>query len=150
VSVRDADCLARAQGLCLVAYPDSDGPQSLGSMAAVACTTGLGMGRVEPVEQISVLTMVPHDAAVVRTGSAWRRGRGGPLYGSPDPTGIFLGLQGRFGIVTEVVLKLWPAPFLAARSWPSTWRSACDLAAALRHARCCFDQGYVDSLRLEA
>lgn len=149
VSVRDADRLARAQGLCVPAYPDSDGSQSLGSLAAVACTTGLGMGRHEPVEQIAGLTVVTGDATVVRTGTAWRRGRGGALHGEPDPTGIFLGSQGRWGIVTEVVLKLWPAPFLAARAWDRPWGGADELATGLRRVRLALDQGCVDSVRLE-
>jgi hypothetical protein len=100
ISVREVDRLARAQGLCLVAYPDSDGASSVGSMAAVACTTGLGLGRIQPVEQI-------------------------------------------------VGLTIEPAPFLAARSWCSSWSPADELASQLRRARQRMDQGIVDSLRLE-
>ncbi len=150
ITVRELDRAARAHGLCLIAYPDSDGSQSVGSMAAVACTTGLGMGRFEPVEQISGLTVVTRDATVVRTGAAWRLGRGGATHGTPDPTGMFIGSQGELGIITEVVLKLWPAPFLAARTWQQPWSSAAELADALRHARNSLDMGCVDSFRLEA
>ncbi len=149
VTVREADRAARAQGLCLAAYPDSDGSQSLGSMAAVACTTGLGLGRTDPVDQIVGMTIVTRDAAVVKTGASWRLGRGGVANGMPDPAGIFLGSQGRFGVITEVVLKLCPAPFLAARSWNHPWQTAEDLARQLRRARQALDQGTVDSLRLE-
>lgn len=150
VTVYELDRAARAHALCLVAYPDSDGSQSVGSMAAVACTTGLGMGRLEPVEQISGLTVVTRDATVVRTGAAWRLGGGGATYGTPDPTGIFLGSQGRFGIITAVVLKLLPAPFLAARTWQQPWSSAAEIATGLRRARHSLDVGCVDSIRLEA
>lgn len=149
VTVREADRLARSHGLCLPAYPDSDGAQSLGSVAAVGCTTGLGLGRIEPVEQIAGLTVVTRDGTVVRTGAAWRRGRGGVVNGEPDPAGIFLGSQGRAGVVTEVVVKLWPAPFLAARAWATPWLPAADLVRQLRRARQCFDSGTLDSLRLE-
>ncbi len=148
-TIREVDLAARSHGLCLVAYPDSDGSQSVGSMAAVACTTGLGLGRSEPVEQIVGLTIVTRDARVVKTGSAWRLGRGGVTNGLPDPTGIFLGSQGRFGIITEVVLKLQSAPFLAAHSWHAPWLEPGELAQQLRRARQTLDQGTVDSLRLE-
>jgi hypothetical protein len=149
ITVREADRLARTHGLCLVAYPDSDGTAPLGSMAAVACTTGLGLGRIQPVEQIVGLTIVTRDATVLKTGASWRRGRGGVAHGLPDPAGIFLGSQGRFGIITEVVVTLAPAPFLAARSWDEPWRDAHEWANHLRRARQCLDHGTVDSLRLE-
>jgi FAD/FMN-containing dehydrogenase len=149
VTVREADRLARSHGLCLPAYPDSDGSQSLGSMAAIGCTTGLGLGRIEPVEQIAGLTVVTREAKVVKTGAAWRRGRGGVANGEPDPAGIFLGSQGHAGLITEVVVKLWPAPFLAARAWAAPWLPAADLVRQLRRARHCFDSGALDSLRLE-
>jgi FAD/FMN-containing dehydrogenase len=118
-------------------------------MAAVACTTGLGLGRIQPVEQIVGLTIVTRDATVLKTGASWRLGRGGVAHGMPDPGGIFLGSQGRFGVITEVVLTLAPAPFLAARFWDRPWRSSDELATHLRRARQSMDQGTVDSLRLE-
>ncbi len=148
-TVREIDRVARAQGLCLVAYPDSDGSASVGSMAAVACTSGLGLGRLQPVEQIVGLTIVTPEATVVKTGASWRLGRGGVAHGMPDPTGIFLGSQGRFGVITEVVLALEPAPYLAARSWWMPWGSPEALMDALRGGRLQMDQGFVDSLRLE-
>lgn len=149
LTVREVDRMARAEGLCLAAYPDSDGSASLGSMAAVACTSGLGMGRLAPVEQILGLTVVTPDATVVRTGASWRLGHGGIAHGMPDPTGLFLGAQGRFGVITEVVVALTPAPWLAARTWSEPWRPADALADALRAAREEIDRGIVDSLRLE-
>ncbi len=149
IPVREVDRMARAHGLCLVAYPDSDGSASVGSMAAVACTSGLGMARLSPVEQIVGLTVVTPDATVLRTGASWRLGHGGIAHGMPDPTGMFLGAQGRFGVITEVVLTLAPAPWLAARSWREPWRPADALADALRRARQEIDGGTVDSLRLE-
>ncbi len=148
-TVREVDRAARSQGLCLLAYPDSDGSQSVGSIAAVACTTGLGLGHTEPVDQIAGLTVVTPDATVVRTGTAWRLGHGGVTNGAPDPTGVFLGSQGRSGVITEVVLKLSPAPFLAAHKWTTKWTTPADLAAQLRRARECLDLGTIDSLRLE-
>lgn len=147
--VRDVDRLARADGLCLAAYPDSDGSASVGSMAAVACTSGLGMARVAPVEQIVGLTIVTPDATLLRTGAAWRLGHGGSAHGLPDPTGMFLGSQGRFGVITEVVLALAPAPWLAARTWSEAWRPPDALGDALRAARREIDRGVVDSVRLE-
>ncbi len=149
ITVREVDRLARAQGLCLVAYPDSDGLASVGSMAAVACTNGLGLGRLQPVEQIVGLTIVTPDATVLKAGASWRLGRGGVAHGMPDPTGIFLGSQGRFGVITEVVLTLAPAPFLVARSWWEPWRPPAALADALRRGRLQMDRATVDSLRLE-
>lgn len=150
VTVRAVDRLARAQGLCLVAYPDSDGSASVGSLAAVACTTGLGMARISPVEQIVGLTIVTPDATVLKTGASWRLGRGGIAHGMPDPTGMFLGAQGRFGVITEVVLALAPAPHLAARTWSEPWRPPNALADALRRTRDEIDTGRIDSVRLEA
>jgi len=149
VSVREADRAAREHGLCLVAYPDSDGSASVGSMAAVACTTGLGLGRMQPLDQITGLTVVTRDAAVLRTGAAWRLGHAGVAHGIPDPMGIFLGAQGGFGVITEVLLTLEPAPFLAARSWNSAWTTPGEIAEQLRRARQVMDAGAVDSLRLE-
>ena len=64
-------------------------------MAAVACTSGLGMGRLSPVEQIVGLTIVTREATVLKTGASWRLGRGGIAHGMPDPIGMFLGSQGR-------------------------------------------------------
>lgn len=149
LTVREVDQMARAQGLCLVAYPDSDGSASVGSMAAVACTSGLGMARLAPVEQIVGLTVVTPDATVLKTGASWRLGHGGIAHGMPDPTGMFLGAQGRFGVITEVVLALTPVPWLAARTWSEPWRPADALADALRAARAEIDRGFIDSLRLE-
>lgn len=149
-TVREVDRQARANGLCLVAYPDSDGSATVGSVAAVACTAGLGLGRLQPVEQIVGLTIVTPDATIVKTGAAWRLGHGGIAHGMPDPTGIFLGSQGRFGVVAEVLLALAPAPFLAARTWQETWQPLPSLAGSLRRARAEIDRGVVDSLRLEA
>jgi hypothetical protein len=149
-TVREVDRLARQHGLCLVAYPDSDGSASIGSMAAVACTSGLGMARVAPVEQIVGLTVVTPEATVLKTGASWRLGRGGIAHGMPDPTGMFLGAQGRFGVVTEVVMTLAPAPWLAARAWSEPWRSPRTLAEALRRGRNEMDRGTIDTLRLEA
>ena len=149
ITVREADRMARAHGLCLVAYPDSDGGASVGSMAAVASTTGLGLGRLQPVEQIVGLTIVMRDGTALKTGASWRRGRGGVAHGVPDPTGFLLGSQGRFGVITEVVVTLAPAPFLATRSWREHWSRPDELAGHLRRARQRMDQGIVDSLRLE-
>jgi FAD/FMN-containing dehydrogenase len=149
ITVREVDQLARAHGLCLVAYPDSDGSTSVGSMAAVGCTSGLGLGRMQPVEQIVGLTIVTPDATILRTGTSWRLGHGGVAHGMPDPTGIFLASQGRLGFITEVVLTLAPAPFLAARTWTEPWRGPAPLADALHRMRSQMDQGGVDSLRLE-
>lgn len=149
-TVREVDRQARANGLCLVAYPDSDGSATVGSVAAVACTAGLGLGRVQPVEQIVGLTIVTPDATIVRTGAAWRLGHGGIAHGMPDPTGIFLGSQGRFGVVAEVLLALAPAPFLAARRWQEAWQPLPSLVESLRQARAEIDRGVVDSVRLEA
>jgi hypothetical protein len=109
----------------------------------------LGLGRLQPVEQLVGLTIVTRDATVVKTGASWRLGHGGVAHGMPDPAGIFLGAQGRFGIITEVVLTLGPAPFLAARTWNRPWLAPGELASHLRRARQSMDQGTVDSFRLE-
>lgn len=148
-TVREVDRQARANGLCLAAYPDSDGSASVGSIAAVACTAGLGLGRLQPVEQIVGLTVVTPEATVVKTGASWRLGHGGIAHGMPDPTGIFLGSQGRFGVIAEVILALAPAPFLAARTWHEAWQPLPSLARSLRQARAEIDRGVVDTLRLE-
>ncbi|MCC6848773.1 MAG: FAD-binding oxidoreductase [Deltaproteobacteria bacterium] len=149
-TVREVDRAARAQGLCLMAYPDSDGSAPVGSMAAMACTSGLGMARLSPVEQIVGLTIVTPEARIVRTGASWRLGRGGIAHGLPDPTGMFLGSQGRFGVITEVVLTLASAPFLAARVWRTPWHPPGEIADALRRTRREMDDGAIDSIRLEA
>ncbi|MFN8641278.1 MAG: hypothetical protein U0802_06325 [Candidatus Binatia bacterium] len=61
---------------------------------------------------------------VLRTGASWRLGHGGMAHGLPDATGVFLASQGELGVITEVLLALAPAPFLAARWWPTPWPAA--------------------------
>lgn len=149
ITIREADRLARAHGLCLLAYPDSDGGTSLGSLAAVGCTTGLGMGRAQPLDQVIGLTVVSRAGTVLKTGTSWRLGHGGMAHGVPDATGVFLASQGELGVITEVLLALAPAPYLAARWWPSPCGRADELVAQLAQARRQLDHGIVDSLRLE-
>ncbi|MBX3026438.1 FAD-binding oxidoreductase [bacterium] len=149
IAIREADRLARAHGLCLLAYPDSDGGTSLGSLAAVGCTTGLGMGRVQPLDQVIGLTVVSRAGSVLRTGASWRLGHGGAAHGMPDATGLFLASQGEHGVITEVLLALAPAPYLAARWWAAPCGGADQLVGQLEGARRELDQGVVDSLRLE-
>ena len=145
-TVREVDRLARTQGLCLVAYPDSDGTASVGSMAAVACTSGLGLGRIQPVEQIVGLTIVTREATILKTGAAWRLGRGGVAYGMPDPSRDVSRLArsvrrdhgGGADAGARAVSRR--TPLVGAVALSST------LADALRRARQEMDRGMIDSL----
>jgi FAD/FMN-containing dehydrogenase len=152
-SVREVDRAARARGLALAAYPDSSGDTPVGSMLAVGCTAGLGMGTALPLEQVTGATVVTGAGEVVRLGASHALGHAAfSRHGLPDALGLFAAAEGRAGVVTEVGLSLVPAGFIVdgrvggeAQALP-----VAAVLRALRAARRGLDRGGLDSFRFEA
>ena len=142
--IEEVDRAARKEGLCLLAYPDSDGHSSVGALLAVASTTGLGNGRTRPLDQVLGARVVDHHGATVGYGDL------GGMEPAPKVGGIeaVAGSQGQLGIITELSLRLAVAPRLvdARAELPDTIRLDADRLDSLRQA---IGRPGVDSLRLD-
>ena len=113
-TVRDVHDALVAVGSYLPLYPDAFGTTSIGAAVAVGCAAGLGMGLCDIDQLVTGLTVVLGSGEVVKTGAA--NVIGSPAFirtGMADPTGLFLGSQGSFGIITEVHIRRWPRPRVA-------------------------------------
>jgi hypothetical protein len=152
-SVRTVDRAARAQGLCLAAYPDAGGDTPVGSLVAVGCTAGLGLGMILPIDQVTGATVVLGTGEIVRTGAS--HALGGPPFlrhGLPDLLGLLTAAEGRAAIVTEVGLSLRPAAFaVRGRGRRSLERGpdAETLLGLLSSARRAIDRGTLATYRIE-
>jgi FAD/FMN-containing dehydrogenase len=146
VSVRELDRRARAEGLCVAAYPDTDGTTPVAGMLAVGSTAGLGLGRASPIELVLGATIITADARLVRGGASHALGAAPFLaHGLPTMLGSLAGFQGAGAIVTEVGLALHPVTHQAwtrvsVTSFDPTW---------LDVARRALDHGTLDSFCVE-
>ncbi len=111
VTVQAASQALRARGLHLPLHPDAFGQTSLGAMAAVACTSGIGMGQGGFGRWLAGLRVVDGLGRLIPTGSA---AIGAPLMreGLPDLTGLVLGAEGALGVVAGLSLHLPPPTHL--------------------------------------
>jgi FAD/FMN-containing dehydrogenase len=151
-TVREVDRAARGKGLALAAYPDAAGDTPVGSMLAVGCTAGLGLGRAIPVEQITAATVVTGDGEVLRLGASHGLGSAAfARHGFPDLLGLFEAAEGTAGIVTEVGLALVPAGYSATgrACGRGTAFPHIELSRAARAARWGLDRGIVETFRFE-
>lgn len=107
LTVQAASQALRARGLHLPLHPDAFGQTSLGAMAAVACTSGIGMGQGGFGRWLAGLRVVDGLGRLIPTGSA---AIGAPLMreGLPDLTGLMLGAEGALGIIAGLSLHLPP------------------------------------------
>jgi FAD/FMN-containing dehydrogenase len=146
VGVREIDRRARAEGLCVAAYPDTDGDTPIAGVLAVGSTAGLGLGRALPIELVLGATIVTADARLVRAGAS--HALGGPAFlahGLPTMLGSLAGFQGAGAIVTEVALALHP---VAHQAWTRVSVPELD-PSWLDAARRALDRGVLDSLCIE-
>ena len=114
MTVRDVHEALVAVGSYLPLYPDAFGTTSIGAAVAVGCAAGIGMGLCDIDHLVTGLTVVLGTGEIVKTGAA--NVLGSPAFvriGMGDPSGLFVGSQGSFGIVTEVHLRRWPRPRVA-------------------------------------
>lgn len=111
LTVRAAMAALRARGLHLPLHPDAFGHTSLGSMVAVACTSGIGMGQGALGRWLAGLRVVDGRGRLIPTGSAVI---GAPLMreGLPDLSGLMLGAEGALGVVSGLSLHLPPPKHL--------------------------------------
>ncbi len=105
------------------------------SVAANCLLDGLGNLSLQHGamgEWVSGLEVVRADGSLLRTG-AWALGVPVPFGRAPFPdlSGLFLSLQGTTGIVSKLVVQLWPAPAFRARSFVLAY----DRAATMRALR---------------
>lgn len=154
VTVRELDRVARSHGLSLEARPDNGGDSSLGSLVAIGCAAGLGMGRALPIELVTGATVVTGDAQALALGASHAlAGRAYMRHGLPDLLGLFTAAEGRGAIVADVSVRLVPAAFEATahlRGPRTTGVSRELLRAFLRASRETLDGGGIDTLRFEA
>jgi len=91
----------------------STGPAATVGGACSAHALGTGSPRHQSLgDCVAGLEVVLADGSLVRTGSAACQGAGffQRYCMGPDLTGLFLGADGAFGIITAVALWLYPAP----------------------------------------
>lgn len=154
VRVRDLDRAARAHGLALAAHPDNAGITSVGSLLAMGCSAGLGMGRAFPIDLITGATVVTGAGKVLHLGTSHAlAGLGYTRHGLPDALGPVASAEGSGALIAEVSLLLEPAPFIAtvtARGDRADAPSPALIDDFLRLSRRALDEGDVDSLRVEA
>jgi hypothetical protein len=152
-SVREIDVAARAHGLALAAYPDTGGDTPIGSLVAVGCTAGLGMGRGLPIEQLTGATVVTGAGEVVRLGASHALGHAAfTRHGLPDALGLFVAAEGAAAVITEVGLTLVPAGYVVVgrAAGQGSELPLERMHAALVVARGGLDRGVLDTLRFEA
>lgn len=109
--VRPLDAALRARGRCLPIHPDAFGDTAIGAMAAIGCTSGIGMARGSFGDAITGLEVVTGSGEVIWTGAAQYESL--PPFqrdGLPDLTGLFLASEGAFGVVTRVAFRAPLAP----------------------------------------
>jgi len=102
--------LARAEIPLRMGYPLSPPDTSIVANCLLDGLGNLSMRYGSMADWIGGLEVVLPDGQLVRTGAPalsdlWFAR--GPL---PDLTGMFVGFQGRTGIVTKMAFQLWPAP----------------------------------------
>ncbi len=151
--VRAVDREARRHGLCLAAYPDTAGDTPVGTLVAVGCTAGLGLGRALPIEQVTGATIVVGTGEIVRAGAAHALG-GAPFlrHGLPDLLGLVTAAEGRGALLTELGLALQPAPFAVrgrVRGRAARAPAAETLLRWIAVARRALDRGTLDTFRVE-
>ncbi len=87
------------------------------------------------MDHVLTMEIILPTGDVIRTGSAAISTSYGPYcrYFGPDLTGLFMGVPGAFGVITEMTVKLYPLPedqkFIVFGF--DTWQRACDFAIEL-------------------
>ena len=112
--IRPIDLTLRAAGHALAWLPDAFGDTPIGGAAAMAGTSGIGMAQGPFSRTLTGLEVVTGEGRVLRTGAsgAWPHL---PMFlrdGVPDLTGLLLGSEGAFGVITRVWLRPPLAPWL--------------------------------------
>ena len=141
ISVASLDAALAAQGLFLPVCPDGFGDATVGSMIANDTSAGHGMFDGSIGEHVVSLTAVLGTGEVLRTGASSSL-EGLPAFsraGLPDFTGLFLGSEGSLGLVTDVTLRVRPAPLRRALAVSGGGPDALVAAAReLRHGGLCY------------
>ncbi|NLA35293.1 MAG: FAD-binding oxidoreductase, partial [Actinobacteria bacterium] len=103
--------LRTAYGLTAGHWPQSMALATVGGWAACRGAGQLSTryGKIEDI--VCGLRVVLADGSIISTGGQPREAAG------PDLTQLFIGSEGTFGIITELTVRLHPAP-------PATWRAA--------------------------
>lgn len=148
MTVAAFDAAVGARGLFLPVCPDGFGDATLGSMIANDTSAGHGMFDGSIGDHVLAVTAVLGSGAVARTGASSVLA-GLPAFsraGLPDPTGLLLGSEGALGLVTELTLRLRPAPLTRTLSLSAAAGAGAltEAAQALRHG------GLVHALRLDS
>ncbi|MFH1726180.1 MAG: FAD-binding oxidoreductase [Elusimicrobiota bacterium] len=116
MSVAALDRALRAKGFCLPVSPTGFGAATVASMVANDTNAGHGMFSGDVAPHLVGLTAVLGTGEVLRTGGSAlppelpRFSRAG----LPDLAGLFLASEGALGIITELVLRVPPAPRVRA------------------------------------
>lgn len=114
VSIHAVDRAARQARLCLRGVPALLGEETVGAMLGAGDTGGIGLGDGSLLSDVVSVEAVAGNGRLVRVGHAsllasvpWRS------EGLPDPGGLLIGAAGRLGVLTEVTLRLQPAPWVS-------------------------------------
>lgn len=139
MSVAALHAALSAQGLYLPVSPDGFGDATLGSMIGNETSAGHGMFDGPIGDHVVSLTAVLGTGAVARTGASSVLA-GLPAFsrsGLPDATGLLLASEGALGIVTELTLRVRPAPLRLTLEASGGGAAVLAAAQRLRHGGLC-------------
>ena len=147
MQVRALDNWLRQRGAILAVHPDAFGDTAIGAAVAMDLAAGIGMGRAVARDIVLGLRVVSGAGQVIATGAALSMGQA-PFTraGLPDPTELFCASEGALGVITEVVVRIWPRPALGKLSWRS---DGADVSALVEFAGTLRRPGLIDTYRVD-
>lgn len=114
VSLEQIDRAARRARLALRAMPAWAADEPVGAWIGGGAGSELGVGLGELGADLVSATLVAGSGRVIAVGaSELLGGVVAPVAGTPDATALLLGAEGRLGVLIDVTLRLWPAPWTA-------------------------------------
>ncbi len=114
VSLRQIDRAARRARLALRTMPAFAAAECVAAWLGAGAGGELGLGPGELGVDLVSATIVTGSGRVVALGPSELLG--GPpwaLAGAPDPGALLVGAEGRLGVLIDLTLRLWPAPWIA-------------------------------------
>lgn len=114
VPLEQIDRAARRARLALRAMPAWAADEPVAAWIGAGAGGELGLGLGELGSDLVSATLVAGSGRIVSVGASELLGAApAPLAGSPDATPLLLGAEGRLGVLVDITLRLWPAPWTA-------------------------------------
>ncbi len=149
VSIHAVDRAARQARLCLRGVPALLGNETIGGLLGSGDTGSIGLGDGSLLSDVVSLQLVAGSGRLMKIGHAsllasvpWRS------EGLPDASGILIGASGRLGVITEVTLRLQPAPWVAWSNLNMTLDRS-KILAILSGARLAISKRVVDTVLVD-